>query len=73
MITLRIENEKVESIFLNEFHSNTEKFFEFIQNSYDKMKTMNNHNSFDTDLINAQETSMLTTWDNDEDKAWDDL
>ena len=72
MITLKIENEKVESIFLNEFHSNREKFFEFIQNSYDKMKTNNQDNS-NIDLIKSQEISMSKTWDNDDDKAWDEL
>jgi len=73
MITLKIENEKVESIFLNEFHSNREKFFEFIQNSYDKMKMATNQDTFNNDLIKSQEISMYKTWDNDEDKAWDEL
>ena len=27
----------------------------------------------DDDLIKAQEESMAKTWDNDEDKAWDEL
>ena len=27
----------------------------------------------DNEFINAQELSMLKTWDNDEDKAWDEL
>jgi len=72
MITLKIENEKIENIFLNEFHSNREKFFEFIQTSYDKMK-ISNHNDSSIDLINSQETSMSKTWDNDKDKAWDEL
>ncbi|MEA1983703.1 MAG: hypothetical protein U9N39_09170 [Campylobacterota bacterium] len=69
MITLKIENEKVENIFLNEFHSNREKFFEFIQNSYDSMKTV----SHNTNLIKLQEASMSKTWNNDDDKAWDEL
>ena len=73
MITLKIENENVEKIFLDEFHSNKEKFFEFIQNSYEKMKSTNNHDSFNTDLTKAQEISMSKTWDNEEDKAWDEL
>ena len=72
MITLKIENEKVENIFLNEFHSNREKFFEFIQTSYDKMKTSNQDDS-NLDLIKSQEVSMSKTWDNDKDKAWDEL
>jgi len=73
MITLKIENEKVESIFLNEFQSNTEKFFEFIQNSYDKMKTSTSQESSVSDLVKSQETSMSKTWDNVEDRAWDEL
>jgi LPS O-antigen subunit length determinant protein (WzzB/FepE family) len=73
VITLRIENEKIENIFLNEFHSNKEKFFEFIQNSYDKMKTTTKQDNSNIDLIKSQETSMSQTWDNDEDKAWDEL
>ena len=72
MITLKIENEKVENIFLNEFHSNREKFFEFIQTSYDKMKTSNQDDS-NLDLIKSWEVSMSKTWDNDQDKAWDEL
>jgi len=60
MIILKIENKKVESIFLNEFQSNREKFFEFIQNSYDKMKTNNQDNS-NMDLIKSQEISMSKT------------
>jgi len=72
MITLKIENEQVENIFLNEFHSNREKFFEFIQNSYEKMKT-SDQNNFDKNLINSQEVSMSKTWDSDKDKVWDEL
>lgn len=72
MLTLKIENEKIEYIFLNEFHSNREKFFEFIQTSYEKFKTTQ-YNDLDNDFIKAQETSMLKTWDNDKDKAWDEL
>jgi hypothetical protein len=70
MITLKIENEQIENIFLNEFHSNKDKFFEFIQNSYVKMKS---NDKEELDLINSQEQSMSKTWDNDEDKAWDEL
>jgi len=73
MITLKIENEKVENIFLNEFHSNREKFFEFIQNSYDKMKTANNQDNSNIDLMRSQEASMSKTWNHDNDKAWDEL
>ena len=72
MLTLKIENEKIEHIFLNEFHSNREKFFEFIQSSYDKLKTTQCRD-LDNDFIKAQETSMSKTWDNDKDRAWDEL
>ena len=70
MITLKIENEQIENIFLNEFNSNKDKFFEFIQNSYVKMKS---NDKEELDLINSQEQSMSKTWDNNEDKAWDEL
>ena len=30
-------------------------------------------NKEDDDLMKAQELSMSKTWDNDEDKAWDEL
>ena len=73
MITLKIEDKKVEYIFLNEFHSNKDKFFEFIQQSYDKMKNNRNQDNFTINLINSQETSMSKTWNNDKDKAWDEL
>ena len=73
MLTLNIENKKVEEIFLNEFHSNKDKFFEFIQNSYEKLKTNDNQDDSIIDLIKSQEKSMSKTWDNDEDKAWDEL
>ncbi len=73
MLTLKIENERVESIFLNEFHSNREKFFEFIQNSYDKMKNNTNHDDLNININTLQELSMSKTWDNDNDKAWDEL
>jgi hypothetical protein len=72
MLTLKIENENIEHIFLNEFHSNREKFFEFIQSSYEKMKIANQDN-FDKELVKSQETSMFKTWDNDKDEAWDEL
>jgi len=72
MLTLKIENEKIEHIFLNEFHSNREKFFEFIQSSYEKLKTAH-QNDLDRDFIKAQESSMSKTWNSDKDKAWDEL
>jgi len=41
MITLTIEDKNVENIFLNEFYSNKEKFFEFIKLSFEGIKTKN--------------------------------
>jgi L-ribulose-5-phosphate 3-epimerase UlaE len=38
MITLNIDDKNIENIFLNEFHSNKEKFFEFIKLSFDNSK-----------------------------------
>ena len=37
------------------------------------MKTKNNQDNSTNDFVNLQEISMSKTWDNDEDKAWDEL
>jgi len=71
MITLKIENPQIENIFLNEFNSNKEKFFEFIQTSFENIQ--NSDKKLKNKLISSQEISMKKTWDNDEDKAWDEL
>lgn len=44
MITLTIEDKKVENIFLNEFNSNKESFFDFIKMSFDNIKPKNSEN-----------------------------
>jgi len=72
MLTLKIEDEKVEQIFLNEFHSNKEKFFTFIQESYEKMK-VSKESHLENNFLNVQESSMAQTWDNSEDRAWNEL
>jgi len=72
MLTLTIENKKIEDIFINEFHSNKEKFFEFIQNSYEKVKNTQDAQA-EIFLQEAQESAMQSTWDNDDDKVWDAL
>ncbi len=41
MITLTIEDKQIEHIFLDEFHSNKEKFFEFIKLSFDGFRSQN--------------------------------
>lgn len=46
MITLTIEDKQIEHIFLDEFHSNKEKFFEFIKLSFDGFR----NESVDEDL-----------------------
>jgi len=73
MLTLEIENEKIEHIFLNEFHSNKAKFFEFIQNSYDKMKKSSTDIEFYENIKSLQEDSMKQTWQNTQDEVWDEL
>ena len=50
-----------------------DNFFELIQQNYDKMKMNHNENDATKSLIKLQETSLSKTWDNDEDKAWDEL
>jgi hypothetical protein len=73
VITLKIEDEKIENIFLNEFNSNADKFFEFIQNSFDNMKNSTVKENSTSQLMQIQEKSMSKTWDSDEDEAWDEL
>jgi hypothetical protein len=41
MFTLNIEDKNLENIFLNEFHSNKEKFIEFIKLSFDSVRGKN--------------------------------
>jgi hypothetical protein len=72
MLSLTIDNQNIEEIFLKEFHSNKEEFFTFIQSSYEKLKDNINDTS-ESDLINLQINSMANTWDNDKDKGWDEL
>ncbi|MBT5935153.1 hypothetical protein [Sulfurimonas sp.] len=37
MLTLKIQNPEIETIFLDGFNSNTDKFFDFVTESYNKM------------------------------------
>jgi hypothetical protein len=72
MLSLTIEDKNIENIFLKEFHSDKVEFFNFIKSSFDKFKDKNTqNNSFD--LSDLQISSMAKTWDNDKDKAWDEL
>jgi len=54
MLTLNIDNKKVEDIFLNEFHSNKEKFVEFIENSFTNLKKQASKNNDDLLYLNSQ-------------------
>lgn len=54
MLTINIENKKVEEIFLNEFHSNKEKFVEFIENSFIHFQKQTPQNSDDLSHLNAK-------------------
>jgi len=73
VISLTIEDKKIEDIFLKEFHSDKKKFFNFIQSSFEKLQTKNVVNNEDSNLANLQIDSMSKTWSNDKDKVWDEL
>ena len=65
MLSLVIEDEKVESIFLEEFDSDKSRFFKFIKDSYKKSK--------EDELKELQVSSMQKTWENEEDRVWNEL
>ncbi len=69
MLSLTIEDQKIERIFLQEFQSDKDKFFSFIKESYERIKDKTKSG----DLKDLQISSMQKTWDNDEDKVWDAL
>lgn len=69
MLSLTIEDKKLEHIFLKEFQSDKDRFFNFIKESYEKIK----EKTTSGDLRDLQIESMQKTWDNDEDKVWDAL
>ncbi len=54
MLTINIENKKVEDIFLNEFNSNKEKFIEFIEDSFTNFKKQTSQNIDDLSYLNAK-------------------
>jgi len=54
MLTLNINNKKVEDIFFNEFNSNKEKFIEFIENSFNNLKKQTSTNIDDLSYLNSQ-------------------
>lgn len=53
MLTLQIENREIEQIFTEGFQSNTEKFLEFIQNSYRKKEVFE---AFEADRLRFMRT-----------------
>lgn len=54
MLTIDIENKKIEGIFLNEFHSNKEKFIEFIENSFSNFKAQSSQPTNDLSYLNSK-------------------
>jgi len=73
MLSLTIEDKNIENIFLKEFNSNKKEFFDFIKSSFDRLKYDKIKDNENISLVNLQMSSMATTWDNDKDKAWDEL
>ncbi len=73
MLSLTIEDRNIERIFLKEFNSDKDKFINFIKNSFEKLKTKETIQNKDIDLIELQNISISKTWNNDKDKAWDEL
>jgi len=72
VISLNIEDKIVETIFLKEFHSDKEEFFDFIKSSFEKLKN-SEQNTIDDNFTNLQIDSMATTWENNQDRIWDEL
>jgi len=54
MLTLNINNKKVEDIFFNEFNSNKEKFIEFIEISFNNLKKQTSTNIDDLSYLSSQ-------------------
>ena len=73
MLSLIIEDKNIENIFLKEFNSNKQDFFNFIKSSFNKLKYDETKENENINLMNLQMSSMLVTWDNNKDKAWDEL
>jgi hypothetical protein len=62
MLTLKIQNPEIENIFLEGFQSNKELFFEFVQESYNKMILLNSLDKSvkQAKLQNSQELDEIT-------------
>lgn len=72
MVSLNLEDKIVETIFLQEFHSDKKEFFDFIKSSFEKLKN-SQQNTIDDNFTNLQIDSMATTWENNQDRIWDEL
>jgi len=54
MLSINIENKKIEDVFLNEFQSNKEKFIEFIENSLNNFNKQTTKNTDDLSHFNSK-------------------
>ncbi len=66
MLSILLDDKKVEDIFLKGFKGNKDDFFSFIKDSFEKNKN-------ELTLKDLQILSMKKTWDNKEDEVWDEL
>lgn len=73
MITLTIEDKQIEHIFLDEFHSNKEKFFEFIKLSFDGFRSQSadeDWSCFEADFDEGVASGMC---EQSHDEIWEEL
>jgi len=77
MLTLEINNPNVESIFLEGFNANKEKFLEFIQSSYDRRESIQNYaddkERFEQTYASIKDGSMEMVSENDAKQEIDDF
>ena len=70
MLALNIDDKSIENVFLHQFNSDKEKFINFIKTS---ISNINIRQDKKDEITSLQISSMSKTWDNDKDKAWDEL
>ena len=70
MLALNIDDKSIESAFLHQFNSDKEKFINFIKTS---ISNINIRQDKKDEITSLQISSLSKTWDNDKDKAWDEL
>ncbi len=73
MFTLNIEDKNLENIFLNEFHSNKEKFIEFIKLSFDSVRGKNTDEDWSYLENEIQEGIDSGICEQSHDEIWDEL